>query len=302
MEVPIEKELVTGKQSGFSAKVADYAQLSKLRLSFLVVFSAALAFVMGSEGPVEWGKLILLIAGGFLVTGASNAFNQVIEKDLDKLMDRTRTRPLADDRMKPFAAITAALLMGITGLLLLTFFMNAASGILGLIALVSYALFYTPLKRITPFAVFVGAFPGAIPPLLGWVAATGEFSTGGWILFTIQFLWQFPHFWAIAWVMDDDYRKAGFELLPSKGGRDKSSAMQAFIYAFSLIPLCIMLYPMHFASAYATVIAAFISVIFALQAYKLYKDTSMESARKLMFGSFFYLPAVTITLMIDKLL
>jgi heme o synthase len=302
MEVPLPKELITSKPAGFSTKLADYVQLAKLRLSFLVVFSAALAFVMGSEGPVNWGKLILLIAGGFLVTGASNAFNQVIEKDLDKLMDRTRSRPLADDRMKPLAALIAASLMGITGLVLLTYFMNPICGVLGFIALVSYALLYTPLKRITPFAVFVGAIPGAIPPLLGWVAAAGELSTGGWILFAIQFLWQFPHFWAIAWVLNDDYRKAGFELLPSKGGRNKASAMQAFIYAFSLIPLCIMLSPLHFSSIHAAAITAGLSAAFTYQAYKLYKDCSMESARKLMFGSFYYLPLVMIILMIDKLL
>ncbi|HEX5001237.1 MAG TPA: heme o synthase [Bacteroidia bacterium] len=302
MEVPIEKELSSGKAVRLSAVISDYIQLSKLRLSFLVVFSAALAFIMGSPDAINWNKLILLIAGGFLVTGASNAINQVIERNLDKLMDRTRNRPLPDERMSPVAAIIAAVLMGITGLLILTFFMNAASGVLGFIALVSYAWMYTPLKRITPFAVFVGAIPGAIPPLLGWVAATGSFSGGGWMLFALQFLWQFPHFWAIAWVMDDDYRKAGFELLPSKGGRDKASAMQAFVYAFSLIPLCLMLKPLGFCSQTAALLTALISVGFAAQAYRLYATCSMESAKKLMFGSFFYLPLAMIILLIDKLL
>ena len=302
MEIPAEKEIISNRPGGLSSTISDYIQLSKFRLSFLVVFSAALAFVMGSEDGVDWGKLVLLVAGGFLVTGASNAFNQIIEKDLDKLMDRTRSRPLADNRMKPVAAIIAAVLMGVTGLLILTIFMNPASGLLGFIALVSYAWMYTPLKRVTPFAVFVGAFPGAIPPLLGWVAATGTFSAGGWMLFALQFLWQFPHFWAIAWVMDDDYRKAGFELLPSKGGRDKSSALQAFIYAFSLIPLCIMLALFQFTSYYAAAVTVLCSIFFAMQAYRLYKECSMETARKLMFGSFVYLPVVMIVILIDKLL
>ena len=302
MQPESNKEIISNKPSGFSARISDYAQLSKLRLSFLVVFSAALAFIMGSEGPVDWGKLLLLVAGGFLVTGASNAFNQVIERDLDKLMDRTRGRPLPDQRMKPLAAILAAILMGVTGLLILTLFMNPASGVLGLIALVSYAWLYTPLKRVTPFAVFVGAFPGAIPPLLGWVAATGTFSMGGWMLFALQFLWQFPHFWAIAWVMDDDYRKAGFELLPSKGGRNKASALQAFVYAFSLIPLCFLLGLLEFTSMHTVAITTALSAAFAWQAYQLYKECSMETARKLMFGSFVYLPVVMIVILIDKIL
>jgi protoheme IX farnesyltransferase len=160
---------------------------------------------------------------------------------------------------------------------------------------------YTPLKRITPFAVFVGAFPGAIPTLLGYVAAHGEFDVYAWILFSIQFVWQFPHFWAIAWVMNDDYKKAGFELLPSKGGRDQSSAFQAFVYAFSLIPLGITPYVFGMTGVLAAVVCTTAAIVFSWQAWKLYQSCSVEAARRLMFGSFIYLPLVQLIIVIDKI-
>lgn len=283
------------------ARITDYAQLTKMRLTLLVVFSAGIAFIIGSSGPVNWIQFSLLILGGFLVTGSANAFNQVIEKDLDKLMDRTLSRPLPDNRMKPTEALVVAIVFGISGLFVLTYFMNLASGILGLFALASYTVMYTPLKKITPFAVFVGAFPGAIPPLLGYVAASNHFGTEAWLLFSIQFLWQFPHFWAIAWVMDDDYRKAGFELLPSKGGRDKASAFQAFIYAFSLIPVGVLPFFFHTSGVISLVVITLAGILFTVQAWKLYKECSIKAARQLMFGSFLYLPVVQIALVLDQL-
>ncbi len=279
----------------------DYAQLTKMRLALLVVFSAAMAFIMGSDGDLNWSKFILLILGGFLVTGSANAFNQIMERDLDKLMDRTQARPLPDLRMKSQEAIAVATVFGIAGLLILSVFMNLTSGILGLLALLSYTIIYTPLKRITPFAVFVGAFPGAIPPLLGWVAATNQFGIEAWVLFSIQFIWQFPHFWAIAWVLNDDYKKAGFELLPSKGGRDKSSAFQAFVYAFSLIPVGLTPYFFKITGVVSLVIIAIAGIVFAWQAWRLYKECSLKAARQLMFGSFVYLPIVQIALVLDKI-
>lgn len=301
LESDMENGITINTPSTIASKVADYAALTKMKLSFLVVFSAAMAFIMGSAGDVNWSKFLLLIAGGFLVTGAANAFNQVIEKDLDKLMDRTRMRPLADGRMGVSEALIVSSLLAVCGLAILFTFMNTASGILGLIAIVSYTIIYTPLKRITPFAVFVGAFPGAIPPLLGWVAATNSFSTEAWVLFSIQFIWQFPHFWAIAWVLDDDYKKAGFELLPSKGGRDKSSAFQAFIYAFSLIPVGIIPYFFELSGVVSMVVLVLAGIYFTILAWNLYKSCSMEAARKLMFGSFIYLPVVQIIMMLDKI-
>ncbi len=283
------------------ARLTDFAQLTKMRLAFLVVFSAAMAYLIGTNGNPDWIKLLLLVTGGFLVTGSANAFNQVIEKDLDKLMDRTLSRPLPDARMKTREAILIAAACGITGLFILTRYMNLASGILGLFALVSYTLMYTPLKRVTPFAVFVGAFPGAIPPLLGYVAATNTFATEAWLLFSIQFLWQFPHFWAIAWVMDDDYRKAGFELLPSKGGRDKSSAFQTFVYTFSLIPLGMLPWFFNLSGTISMITLVIAGMFFTYQAWRLYKECSVTRARQLMFGSFIYLPVVQIAMVLDQI-
>ncbi|MDQ3050054.1 MAG: heme o synthase [Bacteroidota bacterium] len=287
--------------SSMASRITDYAQLTKMRLALLVVFSAAMAFLMGSNGDVDWAKLGLLILGGFLVTGSANAFNQVMERDLDKLMDRTLSRPLPDSRMKPAEAIIIAVSSGVAGLFVLTYFMNFASGILGLLALVSYTVMYTPLKRMTPFAVFVGAFPGAIPPLLGYVAATNHFGTEAWVLFAIQFIWQFPHFWAIAWVLDDDYKKAGFELLPSKGGRDKASAFQAFVYAFSLIPVGLTPWFFNISGTLSMIVIVIAGIYFTVQAWRLYRDCTIERARQLMFGSFIYLPVVQIAMVLDQI-
>ncbi len=284
-----------------ATRITDYAQLTKFRLTLLVVFSAAMAFLIGAGDSFEWSRFLLLILGGFLVTGSANAFNQVIERDLDKLMDRTVSRPLPGERIKPFEALVIAGILGVSGLFILTYYMNMASGILGLIALISYTIMYTPLKKVTPFAVFVGAFPGAIPPLLGYVAATGHFGIVAWVLFAIQFLWQFPHFWAIAWVLDDDYKKAGFELLPSKGGRDKSSAFQAFVYAFSLIPVGLLPFFFQISGTISMAIITLAGLVFAVQAWHLYKNCTLEAARRLMFGSFVYLPVVQISMVIDKI-
>jgi len=178
--------------------------------------------------------------------------------------------------------------------------MNALSGILGILAIILYTLVYTPLKRKTPFAVFVGAVPGAIPPMLGWVAATGSIGLQGWLLFSIQFLWQFPHFWAIAWVLDDDYKKAGFNLLPT-GNRDKGSALQALLYTLSLIPIAVMPCVFHLSGWISLSAILLVSFYFLYQAFKLYKNCDMASARSLMYGSFIYLPVVFIALVLDKI-
>lgn len=283
-------------------KVQDYAQFIKLRLSSLVVLSAAIGFVIGSH-EVNWGKMFLLILGGFLVTGSSNGFNQIIEKNLDKLMDRTQNRPLPRGRMSINESVALASIMGTLGIVILWVFMNPLAGILGAIALILYTAVYTPLKRITPFAVFVGAFPGAVPPLLGYVASTtgfGEIPFEAWILFVVQFMWQFPHFWAIAWVLDDDYKKAGFRMLPSLGGRDRSSAFQVLVYTLFLLP--ISLFPVLFGMSgiVSLIIISICGTFFTFQAYKLYKECTIEAARKLMFGSFVYLPIVQMAVMIGK--
>ena len=296
-----EKNQTLERKNSLSGKLSDYVQFTKLRLSLLVVFSAGISFIIASHGTVNWASLAWLITGGFLVTGSSNGFNQIIEKDLDKLMDRTANRPLPQGRMSVTEGLIVSGIMGIMGISILYHFMNPLSGILGAMALLLYTVVYTPLKRVTPFAVFVGAFPGAIPPMLGWVATQqgfGEITFPAFLLFVVQFMWQFPHFWAIAWVMDDDYKKAGFRMLPSPGGRDKSSAFQAFTYTLFLLP--ISLSPVFFgvagkASAAVILIAG---CIFAWQAYRLYRDCSTKAASKLMFGSFIYLPIVQLALLI----
>lgn len=284
------------------SKVRDYAQFIKLRLACLVVLSAAIGFIIGSK-DVDLSKMLLLILGGFFVTGAANGFNQIIEKNLDKLMDRTQNRPLPQERMSNNEALLLAAFMSVFGIVILWVFMNPLSGILGAIALILYTIVYTPLKQITPFAVFVGAIPGAIPPLLGYVATTsgfGEITFEAMILFSVQFMWQFPHFWAIAWVLDDDYKKAGFQLLPSLGGRDKSSAFQVLVYTLFLLP--ISLFPVFFGMSgiLSAIIISLCGAFFTYQAYILYKECSVEAARKLMFGSFIYLPVVQLAVMIGK--
>ena len=284
------------------SKIRDYGQFIKLRLASLVVLSAAIGFVVGSHS-VDWGKMFLLVLGGFLVTGSSNGFNQIIERNLDKLMDRTQNRPLPQERMSVNESFWVASLTGIAGVLILWVYMNPLSGILGLLALILYTVVYTPLKRITPFAVFIGAFPGAIPPLLGCVAATpgfGEIRLEAWILFVGQFMWQFPHFWAIAWVLDEDYKKAGFQMLPSLGGRDKSSAFQILIYTLFLLPISLMPVLFGFSGIVSAIVISVCGIYFSYQAYSLYKECTVEAARKLMFGSFIYLPVVQLAVMIGK--
>lgn len=296
------EQLNTAEKEVRISKVKDYAMFLKLRLASLVVMSAAIGFVIASE-RVDYNKMMILVLGGFLVTGASNGYNQIIERYLDKLMARTQNRPLPQERMGVTEALIVATVAAVIGLSILFVFMNPMSGILGLVALLLYTVVYTPLKRKTPFAVFVGAFPGAIPPLLGCVAATegfGEIKLVGWILFTGQFMWQFPHFWAIAWVLDDDYKKAGFRMLPSPGGRDKSSAFQVLVYTLFLYPISLLPVMFHISGFFSSLVISTCSIYFVYQAYVLYRDCTVEAARKLMFGSFIYLPLVQLAVMIGK--
>jgi heme o synthase len=294
--LPEEKSTGETKHSKFS----DIVQFTKFRLASLVVLSAALCYLFGAN-QVNSSSLIMLVVGGFFVTAASNGFNQIIEKDLDKLMNRTSKRPLPAGRMTVTEAYVISITFGIVGLSILYIWLGLACFLLGLFALGSYTLIYTPLKQKTPFAVFVGAFPGAIPPLLGYVAATGRFDVAAWLVFGIQFLWQFPHFWAIAWVLDDDYKKAGFKMLPSKEGRDKNSAFQIMVYTFSLIPIVLLPYYFHLTGISSTILNIIFGILFSYQAVKLYKDCSLKSAKNLMFGSFAYLPLVQLTMYLDKI-
>ena len=283
-----------------ASKLKDFAQLMKFRLSSLVVFSAITAFIMASV-HIDWIKVIWLTLGGFLVTGASNAFNQIIEKDLDKLMERTGNRPMPQERLSHTEALIFSGFIGLLGVAILWIFMNPMSGMLGIAAMVLYAAIYTPLKRITPFAVFVGAFPGAIPPMLGWVAATNDLGIQALVLFAIQFIWQFPHFWALAWVLDDDYKKAGFRMLPAADGRSKTTALQISIYTAGLIPIGLLPYMFKMAGITSAVITTICAIYFMYTALKLLKTCEIKEARKLLYASFIYLPIVQLSLMFDKI-
>jgi protoheme IX farnesyltransferase len=282
------------------SKFSDIVQFTKFRLASLVVLSAALCYLFGAK-DINSSSLVMLIIGGFFVTAASNGFNQIIEKDLDKLMNRTSKRPLPDGRMSLTEAYIISITFGVVGLAILYTWLGLACFLLGFFALASYTFVYTPLKQKTPFAVFVGAFPGAIPPLLGYVAATGRFDVAAWLVFGIQFLWQFPHFWAIAWVLDDDYKKAGFKMLPSTEGRDKNSAFQIMVYTFSLIPIVLLPYYFHLTGITSTILNIIFGILFSYQAVKLYQECSLKSAKNLMFGSFAYLPLVQLAMYLDKI-
>ncbi len=281
------------------AKVSDYAQLTKMRLASLVVFSALTGYIFATGfSGIVWGELILLVFGGFLVTGSSNAFNQIIEKDLDRYMKRTADRPIPDGRMDVFEASTVAILTGILGVSVLWLGINPLSGILGLLALFLYVAVYTPMKRMGPIAVFVGAFPGAIPPMLGYVAATDHFGLIPGLLFATQFIWQFPHFWAIAWKAEGDYSKAGFRLLPSATGKSRVSALYILIYTLFLIP--ISLFPLVFTdmAIVPMVLVALTGTGFLVYAIKLYRELNDKAALQLMFASFVYLPIVQLLYLI----
>src|SRR6201991_4162559 len=218
----------------------DFSKLVKIRLTFLVVFSASISFLIGSRanGHIDWINWIKLIVGGFLVTSAANAFNEIIEKDLDKLMKRTMDRPIPSGKMNTGQALVLGLAMGMAGTYLLGS-LNLTTGLLSVFSILLYAFAYTPLKRVSPIAVFVGAIPGALPPLIGYVAGYGQIDQVALIVFGIQFVWQFPHFWAIAWVLDDDYKLAGFRLLPT-GKRDLGSAIITFISTVIMLPVSLL--------------------------------------------------------------
>ncbi|KAA9338262.1 protoheme IX farnesyltransferase [Hymenobacter busanensis] len=289
-------------------KVRAYFQLLKFRLSLTVSFSAAIGYMLGQHEfswKIHWVGALLVMLGGMLVTGAANTINQIYEKDLDKLMKRTAKRPMPKGVLSVAEGWVFVGLTGIAGLALLGLYFNPLTAALSLISLILYGFIYTPLKTISPICVAVGAIPGALPPMIGWVAATntltGELGMGAWILFGIQFMWQFPHFWAIAWVLDEDYRKAGFRMLPAPGGRDLRTAFQIMTYTLLLIPLSLL--PMQFGMTGKTsaLIAVVCGVLFLMQTLYLMRTCTKKAAMRIMFGSFLYLPIVQIALVFDKI-
>ncbi|HEX5168138.1 MAG TPA: heme o synthase [Cyclobacteriaceae bacterium] len=280
-------------------KAKAYFELLKFRLSFLVAFSCSFGFILASPSA-DLRTLSLLFLGGFLLSGASVTINQILEKDLDKLMSRTMNRPLPTDRITAGEAWWFAIVCAMIGITILYLFTNPLTTALSILSMLLYSFVYTPLKRVGPIAVFVGAIPGALPPLLGWTAATGSLAYEAWIIFGIQFIWQFPHFWAIAWVADDDYKKAGFKLLPSGGKRDLNTAMQIMIYTMFLIPLGLLPATFGITGIYSAMVATVCGVLFFAQTFSLMKDGNRKSAMRIMFGSFLYLPIVQIAYLLDK--
>lgn len=282
-------------------KLSGYWELLKPRLSLTVAFSSAFGFILGAGGPIDWIQFAQFVIGGFFISGASVTINQLLEIGYDKVMSRTQKRPLPTQRISKSEAIIYTVLLTISGSALLAYATNGLTVLLSLISLVLYAFVYTPLKRVGPIAVFVGAIPGALPPLIGWVASTGFISPDALIIFGIQFIWQFPHFWAIAWVSDEDYKRAGFKLLPGAGQKDLNTAINIVVYTLFLLPLGLL--PSYFGltGVGSGVVATICGVLFLAQTFQLLKDNSRKSALRIMFGSFMYLPVVQIAYLIDKI-
>lgn len=283
------------------SKITDYAELIKFKLSATVVFSAAIAYVLASDLQFSFMGLLMITLGGMLITGAANTLNEIIEKDYDRQMKRTANRPLPAGRMSVAEAILAAGLFGVSGLLILAIYFNQLAAILGAISLLSYAFIYTPLKRFTNFAVMVGAIPGALPIVIGWVAFTGHLSPIVYVLFAIQFMWQFPHFWAIAWLAHDDYKKAGYHLLPSADGQSRSSAVQILIYSVFLLPVSLIPFFIGFMGMPYAIIAAISGGAIIYYAFKLYYLCDKTAAKHLMLAALLYLPVLFAGMLIDKI-
>lgn len=292
-------------------------QLTKPSLSTMVVFSSVISYLLAPNvSKTEWSFLyvVLLFIGGFLVTGSANAINQTVEKDTDALMKRTQSRPVAAGRMSVTEGWAFAIITGVAGVATLVYFFNALSGLLAAFSLFLYAFVYTPLKKVNAIAVLVGAFPGALPCLIGWAAGNdavfsngnGWKDWGGWVLFGIQFLWQFPHFWAIAWIAHKDYSGAGFKLLPAEKGPTKFTAMQTVMYAVLLLPVCVLPYVIEL-TQYGTIggkisfgVVMLANLFLIAQCMRLYNQMDSKAARRVMFSSYIYLPVVLLALLAGK--
>ncbi|WP_240154997.1 heme o synthase [Chitinophaga sp. Cy-1792] len=283
-----------------ASKVKDYSQLMKFNLTFMVVFSSVVAYLLVPGVEFKIVKVLLLFAGGLLVSGSANTINQIWEKETDKLMARTAVRPLPAGRMSDGEAIALAAITGIAGTLIMGFSFNWLSAGLSLLSLVLYAFVYTPWKKWNSLAVLVGAIPGAMPLLIGWAAGANNLSEGGWSLFAIQFLWQFPHFWAIAWIAYKDYARAGFKLLPANGEPNKFTALQAVIYTLLMIPAGVAPYLLKITGKVSAIVAIIAGIFFLFRAINLYRKNDIPAARKLMFGSYIYLTVVQLAQLLDK--
>ncbi|MFN4975496.1 MAG: heme o synthase [Bacteroidota bacterium] len=316
---------VTDRPSGSSLqqKWKDYFQLTKFTLSFTVVFSCVICYLLAPNiVHFDWSMIGLLFLAGMLITGSANAINQAQEKLTDAMMKRTASRPVAAGRMSQQEAYTFAAVAGCLGVFIIGYFFrddahafNWSAALLSAFSLFLYAFIYTPLKKINSIAVLVGAFPGALPCLIGWVAATNTIdpmatiavgektfsNAGGWILFAIQFLWQFPHFWAIAWVAHADYSKAGFKLLPADKGPTRFTALQAVMYSVLMIPVGILPYYFGLTGYVSMWVLVVANLFMVFQCMRLYISMDVPAARRVMFSSYIYLPVVLLALLADKI-
>lgn len=293
----------TRVQTSSVSLISDLKEITKVRLAVSVVFSSVAGYFLGADS-IDFLTVIMLSIGGYCLVGASNAYNQILEKELDVLMDRTRNRPIPSGRMTVNLAFVVASTLTVLGLIIL-YLINPKTAMFGAISIFLYVSVYTPLKTKTPLSVFVGAFPGAIPFMLGWVAATGDFGIEPGTLFMIQFFWQFPHFWALGWWLYNDYEKGGFFMLPT-GKRDKGTAVQIVLYTLwtvivSLIPVTGMT-----GKLYITPFSAGLVLILGLgmlyYAFRLYRERDEKSAKKLMFASVSYITLLQIIYVLDKLI
>jgi protoheme IX farnesyltransferase len=282
-------------------KLKDYAQLIKPSLSIMVVFSSMISYLLAPKIVMyDWKMIVLFFIAGLLVTGSANAINQVVERDTDAVMKRTANRPVASGRMTVTEGWSFAILTGAVGIFLLGNYFNWLSAGIALFSLFLYAFIYTPLKKVSSVSVIVGAVPGALPCLIGWAAGNDALSTGGWILFLLQFMWQFPHFWAIAWIAHNDYARAGFKLLPNESGPTKYTAIQTIIYSLLLVPVGMIPYFIGMSGIVSLMIVSLANIFMVWRCVQLYMNMDVSSARRVMFSSYIYLPVVLLALLADK--
>ena len=289
------------RSTSFSAKLKDYAQLFKVRLTALVVFSTFIGYVVSMGPDNSFALLLPLLIGGFLTVASANSLNQIIERRTDRLMTRTLNRPVATNRMSVTEALLASILSGVVGVVLLGYFLNPLSAALAVSGLLIYAFMYTPLKRYSELSVWVGAISGAIPPVVGIAAATGTINGLAITLFVLQFFWQFPHFYAIAWILEKDYKRAGLRLMPFGGRKNKTSAYQILGLTLILIPTGFLAYWLNVGTLVGGIFVAAFGLYLSTKSWFLLKDLNDARAKKLMFASFLYLPVILIIYLIEYL-
>ena len=274
----------------------------KFTLSFTVVFTCVICYMLAPKVMTyDWPMILLLTFAGLCITGSANAINQAVEKDTDAQMKRTANRPVASGRMSQQTAYTFATITGVLGVAIMWKYFNFSSALLSAFSLFLYAFIYTPLKKINSIAVLVGAFPGALPCLIGWVAGNDDFAYAGLALFLIQFIWQFPHFWAIAWVTHADYSRVGFKLLPAKEGPTRFTALQCIMYAVLMIPIGLLPYYLNLTGQISMWVLLVANIFMVVQCVRLYQNMGVPAARRVMFSSYIYLPVVYLALLADKI-